>query len=118
MELKPPTKPGKNATQKALAAYHSQLRRYHRMLEEWDAKLRKRHEELIKALRLDEEDDDEGGELECGCSEQDAINGCDCPECEQWRSKAAMMTQNKPLNPEETNFFAQYEEQMKIKDKE
>jgi len=151
MEIKPPTKPGKNADEKALLAYHSELRRYHRMLEAWDAKLRQqttdykieRLKEIInghsvgKALT-------KGKPLgtlvgpDCGCSIEAACDGCDCPECIQWRkdykitedmtdemtvqeiikhAKQVHMAKQAdstaaPVTDEMSKFFAKYEEQM------
>jgi hypothetical protein len=88
----------------------------------------------------DEDDDFVGPEmLECGCSEYDARNGCECPECEQWRKKIGLDTDQladmgvceideylekrkkspdgvKPMDDQEMKFFAQYEEQMKVKE--
>lgn len=172
MEIKPPVKPGKNATQKELAAYHSQLRRWARTIEERETRLRKieqllaaketlleKRERLLddmaEELGLDPDDpswnsemdgedgDDEDDEdeeddprvLECGCSVYDAKNGCECPECEQWRKGTGMPeddladmdvckfdewiasdgTEASPMNDEEAKFFARYEKQMKVK---
>jgi hypothetical protein len=154
--IKPPAKPGKDAPQKAHAAYHSELRRYARTLEEWEARLQKMEKllqrkdalldekaEMLDALEdegLEDDDDFEGPEmLECGCSEYDARNGCDCPDCEQWRKKIGLTEEQladmgvceiddyiekrkqtpngiKPMDDQETQFFAQYEEQMKVKE--
>jgi ribosomal protein L12E/L44/L45/RPP1/RPP2 len=98
MEIKPPTKPGKNADEKALLAYHSELRRYHRLLEAEDARL----QQQIRSLKIErlKEIMNVGGKSapkqkalpgatlpgpECGCSIEAACDGCDCPECETWR---------------------------------
>lgn len=125
MELKPPVNPGKNATQKALAAYHSQLRRYHRLLEEWDTKLKQKSKLLeAKALVLASlEEEDLPGDLECGCSIDDAMSGCDCEDCEEWRMEnpnnpgatGALEKWKAAMGSEETKFFEQYEAQMKSK---
>jgi len=153
MEIKPPTKPGKNADEKALLAYHSELRRYHRRLEEWDAKLRQQ----ITVLKIERLKEIINGKPtskpkinghpvvtatlvgpDCGCSIEAACDGCDCPECIQWR-KDYKITENMvddwsikqivehakaihmqriaantaaPVTDEVTKFFAKYEEQM------
>jgi hypothetical protein len=153
MEIKPPAKPGKGADEKALLAYHSELRRYHRQLEEWDQRMRAQTT-AYKIERLKEIMN--GGKMtptppkpkttltvtmvgpECGCSMEAACDGCDCPECVQWRKDykitdtmvedwnikdimqhaKAVFAQAKaasapaPVTDEVTKFFAQYEEQM------
>jgi hypothetical protein len=158
MEIKPPAKPGKDADEKALLAYHSELRRYHRLLEAEDARLRQLSTEITsnrtawKIERL-KEIMGAGGKSappkqkapsdtltgpDCGCSIEAACDGCDCPECDQWRKdykitdamveewsilqiKTHVMTVHKqrltantaaPVTDEMTKFFAQYEEQM------
>lgn len=157
MEIKPPTKPGKNADEKALLAYHSELRRYHRRLEEWDERLRQRFVDITqkdtakKIERLKEIINGSGRVVrsapkksdalpgpECGCSIEAACDGCDCPECEQWRkdykitdnmvdegdvkqliaharsvyAAKSANTKAAPVTDEVSKFFAQYEEQM------
>lgn len=66
-----PLKPGKNADQKALNAYYSELRRWAQNLAEWEQNLTAREAAL---------------EEECDCSPEDAMDGCECPTCENWRS--------------------------------
>lgn len=161
MEIKPPTKPGKNADEKALLAYHSELRRYHRMLEAWDAKLRQqettekayatawsiqkieRRKEIITSAGKPKAPGRSKpiGTLvgpDCGCSIEAACDGCDCPECIQWRkdykitedmvgdwsvqeivkhAKQVHMAKQAesapaPVTDEMSKFFAKYEEQM------
>jgi hypothetical protein len=165
MEIKPPTKPGKNADEKALLAYHSELRRYHRLLEAEDTRLRQLSAEITKnsaAWKIERLKEIMNGSSvtsedkkslrgtkstpkpstitgpDCGCSIEAACDGCDCPECEQWRKDykitddmvedwsmlqlkqhvKAMFLQKQaehspaPTTDEAAKFFAQYEEQM------
>jgi hypothetical protein len=160
MEIKPPTKPGKGADEKALLAYHSELRRYHRQLEEWDQRMRaqtvaykiERLKEIMNGGKMtptspkSKIDKINGSPVsyaslvgpECGCSMEAACDGCDCPECIQWRKDykitdtmvedwnikdiiqhaKTVFAQKKaesapaPVTDEMTKFFAQYEEQM------
>lgn len=86
--LKPPAKPGANATQKALNAYQSELRRYAQRLVQFEQELNEREATLDE--REEEMYDGDGGlavddEDECSCGPQDALDGCPCPTCETWR---------------------------------
>lgn len=78
-----PNKPGKNASQKTVTAYLLELQRYHAALQDWDQRLQTWEDDLADGVGSVEEaeDDDE----ECGCSPEDAMAGCDCPPCEEWR---------------------------------
>jgi len=95
---KPPVKPGKNATQKALEAYASELRRYATRLREWEQKLDRHEAELDdrEAELAVLEGEDESGYInresfnedeDCECTPEDAIDGCPCPTCEEWREE-------------------------------
>jgi hypothetical protein len=95
-------KPSVPATTKALQAWQSELRHLEKRLEEWSNDLAVREEDLEQheaafASVLDKADDETiqryADYLEdCGCTAEDAANGCDCPKCEQFRSKASSPT--------------------------
>jgi hypothetical protein len=103
-----PPKPPKTANRKALAAYYSELRRWAEALERWEADLDQREAEFeeqfnqsdaegsakLKSAYDDYSDDgdtmvDDEDEMECGCTTEDAEEGCDCPVCEAWRVERA-----------------------------
>lgn len=160
MDIKPPSKLGKNPDEKALLAYASELRRYARTLEEWDARLRRDEATIKQVARVKDflaqlksngftstPKPDSKNKVthpslptpECGCPIEAACEGCDCPECidwrkefkvtehmvDEWRAKdiiahatTVWLERQKEKTPgastnEVTNFFAQYEEQMK-----
>jgi hypothetical protein len=84
----PPKKPGRNATEKALSAFHSELRRYRDVLETFAADLEKFSDELNQRAQ---ELADRGKYLnddkdECDCGPQDALDGCECDTCTEWRA--------------------------------
>jgi hypothetical protein len=100
----PPKPPAKNADRKAVAAYYSELRRWAKSLEQWEAELAQREVDLdrdmVAAGPMTEQQDHYGvdddlldepieSEEECDCTTQEAEAGCDCPACEEWRSRRA-----------------------------
>jgi hypothetical protein len=91
MTPQPPAKPSKNATRKALEAYHSELRRWARELEEQQQQLEEREEALNAAMEdMDSSFDDDGelmleDEEECECGPEEAQAGCPCSTCVEWR---------------------------------
>ena len=89
--LKPPAKPGKDANKKAYLAFYSQLKRYHKKLEELDVRLQAKADQLKELEEMFEEIDEEESkeELDCGCTVADAQAGCDCPDCDIWRDMDA-----------------------------
>jgi len=104
MNPAPPKPPAKNADRKAILAYHSELRRWAEALRRWEADLDRRENNLIDFSReereaMDDGDtmvDDDGDEMDCDCTSEEAEAGCDCPSCEKWRSdraKAMMKSQ-------------------------
>jgi hypothetical protein len=128
-------KPGHPLNAKALAAYHSELRRYEKSLVEYQRFLESRERELVsweEALEervdgLDEEDDDNPyGPEECECGQEEALGGCDCEACESWRfahkatvtyEKSEAKQRNAPAAPtagDEVDFL---ERMFKLKDK-
>lgn len=148
-EMEPPVKPGKNADRKTLLAYHAELRRYHRMLEALEQRLRQQTSAAVtERLKQIINSAGEPGavkpkpraavtlpEPECGCGVGAACQGCDCPECIQWRKTYKITdemvvewdfqeliehakrihtadTTPAPATDEATKFFAQYEKQM------
>jgi hypothetical protein len=87
MNPAPPKPPSKNADRKAMAAYWSELRRWAEALANWEADLDRREAELADPEEIY---DDNGDVIDgCGCTTQDAEDGCDCPTCEDWRSRRA-----------------------------
>ena len=112
MNPAPPKPPSKNAERKAWQAYYSELRRWAKALERWEADLDEREAAFERAVE-DAPDDavqryagnfveddcccDEGtcnihpnqdygeDEMDCDCDNQAAIAGCDCPKCEMMR---------------------------------
>ena len=96
------------ATGKALAAYHSELRRLARALAAWDEDLRAREAAI--------EGREDGEELPCGCTYGDAADGCDCSPCEAWRlhvGRSARTDEPAPA-PGEVDFL---EKLYRLKDK-
>ncbi len=95
---KPPDRPAKNATRKALLAFHSELNRYHEQLAKWDNQLKAETEIYMNEVNafnkqlaeygLDRDDfvdmDEEDCE-DCECGPTEAIEGCPCVTCEAWR---------------------------------
>ena len=81
-----PPKPPATADRKALAAYYSELRRWAKALERWEADLDQREADLAD-YSYDEDED------ECECGPQDALEGCDCPMCVNYR---ALLRQQNP----------------------
>jgi hypothetical protein len=87
---KSPTKPkpGTPLNSKALAAYHSELKRYEKSLVDYQRFLESKEREIVAWERANQVFDDEGedyGPEECDCTQEDAIAGCDCEACEGWR---------------------------------
>lgn len=82
-------KPGTPLNAKALDAWHAELRRYERRLVQWEADLEMRECDLDTAITENwaEDCDPYDGEEEeaCECCVKDAVEGCECENCESWR---------------------------------
>lgn len=108
MNSTPPQPPPKNADRKALAAFHSELRRWADALTRWEASLDVRETQLANDVQFVEEMEhwkpsradsvDEDSDLldtpidtddDCDCTTENAKDGCDCPPCREWRSRRA-----------------------------
>lgn len=93
MNPAPPKPPSKNADRKAMAAYWSELRRWSEALAQWEADLDRRETELASAEAEGYIEDCDAMDSDtidaCGCTSEDAEDGCDCPPCESWRSNRA-----------------------------
>ena len=102
MNPAPPKPPSKNADRKALAAYYSELRRWAKALEQWEADLDDREAAFEQALdEVDDEtvqqyagiinghhsavEDEDEDEMDCDCDAEAAAAGCDCSKCEMIR---------------------------------
>jgi hypothetical protein len=112
---KPPAKPDVKATRKALLAYHSELQKYHEKLTQWENLIDQRNEDLIKMREefeemveaegygWDGEDDDFEEDEECECTAEDAMSGCPCDGCEEYRVNRRKQVQSvidKPVGDE------------------
>lgn len=101
LRIKTPAKPGKDATKKAILAFYSQLKKYHKKLEELDVRLQAKEAELREIQEMFEEVDEEESEeeLDCGCTVADAKTGCDCPDCDIWRDMEACRIRKQGAKP-------------------
>lgn len=126
MNPAPPKPPSKNADRKALAAYWSELRRWAEALKNWEADLDHR-EAVLEAVIEDaddetvrryagavsEEDEDEG----CGCTVEDAKDGCECPTCMDWRQGQATAAKAKKAKESLGEEIKWLEDLWKLEDK-
>ena len=138
MNPAPPKPPSKTADRKALAAYYSELRRWAQALERWEADLDERESTLDEqqgifeaALEnaddptvqryadrsgytvVDESDDEE----DCGCNDEAAAAGCDCPTCEDTRQEWLRISREHKGTPKTSDEVNQLEALWKLEDK-